>query len=125
MLEYVNQDEYYRLLGESIPNNFKKLVKEASAFIKHNTSGRIDTNNIPEEVKFATCLIIQLISEEKGKLQEIQNLKSENIEGWSKTYATPEEIKKEYFNKKEEILSDYLWNILGTDGKPLLYLGVC
>lgn len=125
MLEYVSQDEYYYFLGESIPRNFKKLVKQASSYINHQTMGRIDINCIPEQVKFATCLIIQLMEEKEEKLNKIGNLKSQNIEGWSETYATPEEINVEYSGKMYEILKDNLWNVIGTDGKPLLYCGVC
>lgn len=125
MLEYVTQDEYLELLEKSVPNNFKILVKEASSYINHKTFGRINTNSIPEEVKFATCLIIDKLEEKENKLIEIQNLKSESIEGWSKTYATPEEIKSDYDEEMYEILRKYLWNIIGNDGKPLLYIGVC
>ena len=52
-------------------------------------------------------------------------MKSQEIEGWKESYSTPEEIKTEYTNKKQTILSSYLWNVTGIDGKPLLYCGVC
>lgn len=126
MLEYITEEEYKELLGkEVIPENFKKLVIQASSYINHETFGRIDKNDIPEQVKYATCLIIENLEEQDTKLSEIQNLKSENIEGWSKTYATPQEIKANYSNKMSEILSNYLWDVIGKDGKPLLYRGVC
>ncbi len=126
MLEYITDEEYLKLLEvDSIPDNFKRLVIEASNYINHRTFGRIDKNNIPEQVKYVTCLIIDLIKEEETKLYEIGNLKSQNIEGWSESYATPEEIKTDYSNKMQTILSGYLWNVIGIDGKPLLYCGVC
>ena len=61
-----------------------------------------------------------LINEEETKLNEIGNLKSQNIEGWSESYATPEEIKKYYDNKKQSTLSIHLWDVIGKDGNPLL-----
>lgn len=126
MLKYITESEYKELLGAtSIPNDFKKLVLEASNYINHKTFGRIDKNNIPEQVKYVTCLIIDLINEQETKLSEIGNLKSQNIEGWSETYQTPEEIKKEYSQKMQKTLSTYLWDVLGKDGLPLLYCGVC
>lgn len=126
MLEYISKEEYVELLdAESIPDNFKSLVIEASNYINHKTFGRIDQNNIPKQVKYVTCLIMNLINEQKVKLSEIGNLKSENIEGWSKTYATPEEVKKEYEDKMQSTLREYLWNVIGIDGNPLLYCGVC
>lgn len=126
MLKYITEDEYKKLLGkESIPDNFNNLVIQASAYIYQRTFGRIDENNIPEQVKYVTCLIINLQNEENVKLSEIGNLKAQNIEGWSESYSTPEEIKTNYEDKKQKVLNQYLWNVIGTDGNPLLYCGVC
>ena len=126
MLKYITQDEYISLLGaKSIPDNFVNLVIEASNYINYKTFGRIDENNIPEQVKYLTCLIINLQDEENTKLSEIGNLKSQNIEGWSESYSTPEEVKADYEDKKYSTLKQYLWNVIGTDGNPLLYCGVC
>ena len=126
MLKYITEDEYISLLGaKSIPDNFNNLVIEASNYINYNTYGRIDVNNIPEQVKYVTCLIIDLINEQNTKLSEIGNLKSQNIEGWSESYSTPEEIKADYEDKKYSTLKQYLWDVIGTDGNPLPYCGVC
>ena len=126
MLKYIIEEEYKELLGaKSIPDNFDNLNIQASNYINYKTFGRIDENNIPEEVKYVTCLIIDLQDEEDTKLSEIGNLKSQNIEGWSESYSTPEEIKTDYEDKKYSTLKQYLWNVIGTDGNPLLYCGVC
>ena len=125
MLKYITEQEYIELLGaKSIPDNFNKLVIEASSYINYNTQGRIDKIDIPEQVKYATCLIIDLINEENDKLSKIGNLKSQNIEGWSESYMTADEIKKDYSNKKYTVLQEQLWDTIGTDGYPLLYAGV-
>lgn len=125
MLEYITEIEYKKLLGaNSIPDNFKNLVIKASNYINYMTHGRIDKDNIPEQVKYTTCLILNLIEEENTKLKEIGNLKSQNIEGWSESYSTPEEIKADYKEKKYSTLKEYLWDVIGADGNPLLYSGV-
>lgn len=126
MLKYIKEEEYKELLGvTSIPDNFNNLVIEASNYINHKTSGRIDENNVPEQVQYVTCLIVDLINEENEKLSKIGNLKSQNIEGWSESYSTPEEVKSDYEDKKYSTLKKYLWNAIGIDGNPLLYCGVC
>ena len=127
MLTYLKDEEEYKsILGtDNVPNDFKNLNIKASSYINSNTHGRININNIPEQVKYATCLIIDLINEENDKLSKIGNLKSQNIEGWSESYSTPEEIKSDYDDKKQKTLNQYLWNVIGTDGNPLLYCGVC
>ena len=124
MLEYITEKKKKKLLGkESVPSNFKNLNIEASNYINYKTFGRIDINDIPEQVQYVTCLIIDLQDEENTKLSEIGNLKSQNIEGWSESYSTPEEIKSDYEEKKYSTLKKYLWNVIGTDGNPLLYCG--
>lgn len=127
MLKYItDENEYLKILGATnVPDNFDNLNIQASNYINYRTFGRINENNIPEQVKYVTCLIINLISEENTKLSEIGNLKSQNIEGWSESYSTPEEIKKDYEDKKQKVLNQYLWNVIGNDGNPLLYCGVC
>ena len=126
MLEYITEADYKKLLGkESVPDNFKNLNIEASNYINYKTFGRIDKDNVSKQVQYVTCLIIDLQDEENTKLSEIGNLKSQNIEGWSESYSTPEEIKADYEDKKQKILNQYLWNVIGIDGNPLLYCGVC
>ena len=59
MLRYITKNEYLELLeAESIPNNFNNLVIEASNYINYQTHRRIDSNNVSEQVKYVTCLII-------------------------------------------------------------------
>ena len=126
MLKYITEEEYKELLGtDSIPDNFNNLVIRASNYINYNTHERINENDVAEKVKYTTCLIIDLINEEDSKISEIGNLKSQNIEGWSESYSTPEEIKKDYDTKKYEVLQENLWDVIGIDGNPLLYCGVC
>ena len=65
MLEYITADEYKKLLGkESVPDNFKQLVIEASNYINYKTFGRVDKDNVPEQVQYVTCLIVDLQNEE-------------------------------------------------------------
>ena len=127
MLTYLkDENEYKQILGtDSVPKDFKNLNIRASNYINYKTHGRIDINDIPEQVKYVACLIINLIDEEDTKISQIGNLKSQNIEGWSESYSTPEEIKTDYEEKKYSTLKKYLWNVIGIDGNPLLYCGVC
>lgn len=125
MLQYITEEDYKKLLGkQSIPDNFNNLVLQASSYINRKTFGRIDKDNVPEQVQYATCLVVDLLNEETTQLFNISNLKSQNIEGWSESYATPEEIKSNYENQKQKVLNEYLWNVIGIDGNPLLYCGV-
>lgn len=124
MLKYINKEEYIELLGaDGIPDDFNNLVIKASSYINRRTFGRIDIENIPEEVKYATCLIIELENKANIQKQEIGNIKSQNIEGWSETYSTSEEIDSKLESDKEDIVKEQLWNVIGKDGNYLLYRG--
>ena len=126
MLKYITEEDYKTLLGiKSIPDNFNKLVIEASNYINYNTHGRIGKNNIPEQVQYVTCLIINLINKAETEITKMGNLKSQNIEGWQETYIEPKEIEEKLEEDKYSTLKTYLWNVIGTDGNPLLYCGVC
>lgn len=124
MLNYITDTEYKKLIGvDSIQDNFNNLVIEASTYINSKTFNRIDSNDVHENVKYATALIIQKMDEAENQKKEIGNLKSQNIEGWSESYATPEEIDKKLEVDKLKIIKQYLWNVIGKDGQPLLYTG--
>ena len=126
MLQYVTENEYRNILqAKDIPEDFNNLSIEASNYINHKTFGRVYKDDIPEQVQYVTCLIIDLLNEENTKISKIGNLKSQNIEGWSESYSTPEEIKTDYEDKKQKVLNQYLWNVIGIDVNPLLYCGVC
>lgn len=124
MLEYITEEDYEELLGvESIPDNFKNLVIEASTYINYHTFGRIDVNDIQEEVKYVTCLIVELLDEKNKKISNIGNLKSENIEGWSVSYQDKDQIELEYSKEMFNTLKLYLWNVCDKTGTPLMYCG--
>lgn len=125
MLTYVTENEYLELLGtDSIPNNFNQLNIKASNIINYKTQNRIDINDIPEKVKYVTCLLINLINEKEISKQETGNLTSTNIEGWSESYASRETTEQAYSKEIDGLLKEWLWDISDKNGQPLLYRGV-
>ena len=118
---------------EAIENAINELGLERDAFdveILEKSKGIFRKGPVKikvyiDEELFETAMIKKWNEIKETKLSEIGNLKSENIEGWSKTFATPEEIEKDYSKKMQTTLAEYLWDVLGTDGNPLLYCGVC
>ena len=124
MLKYITKNEYEVMLStQSVPDNFNNLVVQASNYINYKTRGRIG-NNQYEQVKYVTCLLINLINNKELKKSEIGNLKSQNIEGWSETYQTPEEIEAKFEEEANQLINQYLWDVIADDGKPLLFKGV-
>lgn len=124
MLSYIKKDEYLKLTGaESVPAGFNSLAIEASNYINVQTLGRVDPNSLEVQVKYVTCLIIDLIFKRNKELEEIGALKSQNIEGWSESYATPDEIRNNCANKMRDTLKIYLSDVKAADGQSLLYKG--
>ena len=122
MLELITQKEYVELTGApNVPNNFRQLNYEASAYVNKMTFNRINTPS--DAVKYCVCLIIDLLVQEKLDVAEVGNLKSENVDGWSRSYATQDEVRKTYEDKKYDILKLYLINELDNNNTPLLYRG--
>lgn len=118
MLKFVTDIEYRELLGEeSIPNNFDNLVIEASYTINKNYI----IENLSEDVKYATCKLIELFDKFNTQSSQIGNLKGTNIEGWSETYKTDEELALNLNNEVEKILSLYLSNIPKRTRGVILY----
>lgn len=115
------KDTYKGNMSES---DFDKLKLDVQMYIKKNTLDRIDIKAVSDEIKFAFCRIIDITYESEQKKTEMGNLKSQNVEGWQETYLSPQEIDKESQKEKTTILADYLWNVFGKDGNPLLYRGV-
>lgn len=103
-------------MGGTLPEaSFNKLAIKASAYIKRHTFGRIDINNIQEEVKLCTCSIV----EQMKKLEKGQGKTSESVGAWSVNYQTNSESEKRLYN----ILLDYLSEIKDKEDIPLLYRG--
>lgn len=127
MLKYISEEDYVRLTQKSVPSNneidFNQAIIEASNYINSKTFNRINPNDVSEQIKYVTTLIIDLIIDRNNKLEK-GNLRSENVEGWSVSYATQNEIKEDYENRMYDILKQYLSFEIGVDGLPLLYCGV-
>ena len=103
-------------MGGTLPEaSFNRLAIEASAYIKRNTFNRIDIENIPEEVKFCTCSIV----EQMKKLEKREGKVSESVGSWSVNYQTSNENEKNLY----EVLSYYLSETKDKKGIPVLYRG--
>ncbi len=125
MKTYIDKTYYFSIYKGEVPEaKLDKLIMEASSYVRKHTSDRVSINNIPDEVKHATCLIIDKIYDTEKQKGEMGSLKSQNIEGWSETYKTDEEINSNLEKEKFEILNTFLSDVIGMDGNLLLYRGV-
>ncbi len=81
-------------------------------YIKRNTFGRIDIDNIPDEVKYCMCDIADQIQKKEKRFGKT----SESVGSWSVNYQENADIQEEFF----DTLVNYLLNVKTPDGNSIL-----
>lgn len=101
----------------------RKQIDEATLFRLKNVE------NIPQEVKLCDYKLINSINAYITATKEMVNsgnVKSENTDGYSITYANASEIEQVLISKKDEIqsiISSYLFGVI-VNGEHILYTGM-
>jgi hypothetical protein len=103
-------------MGGKMPEaTFTRMSFEASMYIKKNTYGRIDKDNIPDEVKYCTCSI----ADKMQKIEKRNGKNSESVGSWSVNYQESSDNEKELY----DTLVNYLLDVKDSKGISLLYRG--
>lgn len=127
---YLSYEEYKRLGGtlEKVP--FNELEFECQRLIDSRTQNRlkdIDNQDIPQEVKMLEYKMIQTLQTYYNSISKAQNgLQSENIDGYSVTYISSNQIGqllKDKENDLQSLISTYLFGVI-VNNEHLLYCGV-
>lgn len=123
---YIDLKFYETLEGEiAVPSSkFNRYAIQASSIVKNNTFGRINEKNVPYEVKYATCLIMEKLYEFDKKNSQIGIKKSESIGKVSVSYSDTSDLSKKRDEEIQQILRTYLIDVVDEKGVPLLYRGV-
>ena len=100
--------------------SFGFYSREASAVIDRHTFGKIDPDNVPDEVRFCCC---ELAEQGFTRAAETEhsgsgNVASESVGGWSVTYISPAEAASGQSMSESACLKKWL------SGTGLLYMGV-
>lgn len=91
------KDSYHGIMPSTI---FNRLAIVASAYIKRHTFGRIDINNVPDDVKYCTCALADKLL----KIEKREGKTSEKVGTWSVDYVDNQEDEK----SKYQTLVEYL-----------------
>jgi hypothetical protein len=128
--QYLTYGEYQELGGTLDETPFNLLEFEARKKIDERTLKRldgIDTESIPDEVKICVFKLINRIFEySKTVVEASNNVASENIDGYSVSYLTPDRIAEIIESKNDELDNLIMTNLFGVivNGEHLIYLGV-
>lgn len=122
--QYLEYTEYTALGGTIDQTPFNLLEYNARKKIDERTFGRLQNlDNIPEEVKICTFELINVLNSYSISETENKAISSENIDGYSISYNTPNKSITEAKNSElEAIINTYLSNT-EVDNIPVLYRG--
>lgn len=131
--QYLTYAEYQDLGGSAIGEKpFNLLEFEARRQIDIKTFNRIkdlDKEDIPQEVKLCEYNLINCIENFEGSTNSVAssgNVKSENIDGYSISYVSANEISdviKSKRNEIDDIIATYLLGVIVND-EHIMYCGV-
>lgn len=128
--QYLTYREYQELGGTLNETPFNLLEFEARKKVDERTLKRldgIDTESIPDEVKICVFKLINRIFEySKTIVETSNNVASENTDGYSVSYLTPDKITEIIESKNDELDNLIMINLFGVivNGEHLIYLGV-
>ena len=126
--QYLTYAEYLELGGTLQEVPFNELEYECRKIIDSRTQNRLHSvTTIPDEVKMCEYKMINnIVSYEESKKQAQTGVKSENIDGYSVTYLTSNEIQQlitAQIIDIQEIISTYLFGVI-VNNEHILYCGV-
>lgn len=126
--QYLTYAEYIELGGtlEEVP--FNKVEFECRKIIDSRTQNRLHSaDEIPDEVKMCEFKMIDTITCYSASKEQAQSgVKSENIDGYSVTYLTSNEIQQLITTQIADIqklVSTYLFGVI-VNNEHILYCGV-
>ena len=113
--QYLTYEEYKLLGGTLNLMPFNLLEYEIRRKIDLRTHNRLINNDIPNEVKMCMYNMIDRVDSYAKSLNTNSNVASENIDGYSVSYITPNQISDIVKSKNVEldnIMLDYLYGVI-------------
>ena len=86
--------------------SFLRYSMKATQQIKLNTFGRVDKDNIPEEVKMCCCELAELIF--RADKEDTKGIASEKVGEYSVAYTSPEAREKQLSKSTANIINNWL-----------------
>ena len=130
--QYLTYEEYKALGGTLDLTPFNLLEFESRRRIDIRTQNRlknVNSEDIPQEVKLCVYALINSIQEFASSTSNIasnSNVASENIDGYSVSYITANQISdivKSKCDELDDIIRTYLLGVI-YNGEHLMYCGV-
>ncbi len=116
MKPFIDYAYYTNVYKGTMPEtDFNRFVIIATQKIKLHTFSRINEDNIQEEVKYCTCILVDKIA----AFTKNENKTSESVSSWSISYKDS----SSFDDLIVDTLKAFLSNCRDENGTPLLYRG--
>lgn len=125
--QYLTYSEYINLGGTLEETPFNVLEFEARKQIDLRTQSRLkNEDTIPEDVKLCVFHLIDKINSYSETLNSGSNIASENIDGYSVSYITANQISEIIKSKNDELQDIMLNDLYGVivNNEHIIYNGV-
>lgn len=125
--QYLTYSEYKNLGGTLNITPFNLLEFESRRQIDKRTFNRlVNESEIPDEVKLCMYHLIERINDYTSTNQNINNVESENIDGYSVKYVSPAQISEVVISKNAELNDIIKTDLMGiiVNDEHILYVGV-
>ena len=122
--QYLTYGEYQSLGGTSSQTPFNISEYNARKKIDERTFGRLQNlSTQPQEVKLCVFELIKIIESYSTNEGQNKSISSENTDGYSISYTSPDKSITEAKNSElEDVINTYLANVL-VNNVPVLYRG--
>ena len=94
MVKYTDYKYYKEVYKGTMPEtSFERVVAAASAYIRKITFNRVDVNEVPEEVRYASCVVCDTMNDIDSAKIAGKTVKSETNDGYAVTFVTEADAK--------------------------------
>ena len=121
---YLTYDEYVGIGGTLDLTAFNRNIARASGMIDNATFCRIEKmSDVPENAKHLCRDLVEYLANDFGSSKQVSN-HSQSAGGVSESESFVIRSIEERAGEVDDMVKDYLLNIVDNNGTPLLYRGI-
>ena len=91
--------------------DFPYYARQASAVIDRYTHGNINSDDVPEQVRYCCCELVEIMCRSDGsKASKKDGISSESVQGWSQSYESSEDRRNALRSSQKDCIYKWLSN---------------
>ena len=122
-MQYLSYEEYISLGGELSLTAFNRNIDRVCGIVNNHTKNRIQAMlSVPQSVKALCRDLVEYFADDFGSSKQISN-RSQSAGGVSESESYVIRSIEERAGEIDDMIKDYLLNVVDDNGTPLLYRG--